>query len=108
VPLRREAWQVNIARRHPTREACRDDFIESLNDKLHDVCLNTNQFLSVADAKRKIEAWRTDTAIADRIALWETGTRLSIWMGQRTRRLRCGFPAMIGPKSGSISVNLGL
>ena len=35
-------------------------FIESFNGRLRDECLNINQFLSIADAKAKIEAWRVD------------------------------------------------
>ena len=35
-------------------------FIESFNGKLRDECLNANQFLSIADARSKIEAWRMD------------------------------------------------
>jgi putative transposase len=35
-------------------------FIESFNGKLRDECLNANQFLSIEDARRKIEAWRID------------------------------------------------
>ena len=35
-------------------------FIESFNGKLRDECLNANQFLSLEDARRKIEAWRVD------------------------------------------------
>jgi putative transposase len=35
-------------------------FVESFNGKLRDECLNANQFLSIEDAKRKIEAWRVD------------------------------------------------
>jgi len=35
-------------------------FIESFNGKLRDECLNANQFLSLADARSKIEAWRAD------------------------------------------------
>jgi putative transposase len=35
-------------------------FIESFNGKLRDECLNANQFLSIDDAKCKIESWRTD------------------------------------------------
>jgi putative transposase len=35
-------------------------FVESFNGKLRDECLNTNQFLSLEDAKCKIEAWRID------------------------------------------------
>ena len=35
-------------------------FIESFNGRLPDECLNANQFLSIDDARSKIEAWRTD------------------------------------------------
>jgi len=35
-------------------------YIESFNGRLRDECLNVNQFLSLADAKQKIEAWRQD------------------------------------------------
>ena len=35
-------------------------FIESFNGSFRDECLNTNWFLSMEDAKEKIEAWRKD------------------------------------------------
>ena len=35
-------------------------FIESFNGKLRDECLNANRFLSIEDARSKIEAWRAD------------------------------------------------
>lgn len=35
-------------------------FVESFNGRLRDECLNTHWFLSLDDAKTKIEAWRTD------------------------------------------------
>jgi putative transposase len=35
-------------------------FIESFNGSLRDECLNTHWFLSLADAREKIESWRTD------------------------------------------------
>ena len=35
-------------------------FIESFNGKLRDESLNANQFLSIDDARSKIEAWRMD------------------------------------------------
>ena len=38
----------------PTQNA----YIESFNGKFRDECLNTNYFLSLADARAKIEAWR--------------------------------------------------
>ena len=34
--------------------------IESFNGRLRDECLNVNQFLSIDDARAKIEAWRID------------------------------------------------
>jgi len=40
----------------PTQNA----FIESFNAKFRDECLNTNWFLSLDDARDKIEKWRHD------------------------------------------------
>ena len=40
----------------PTENA----FIESFNGRLRDECLNVHQFLSIDDARTKIEAWRLD------------------------------------------------
>lgn len=34
--------------------------IESFNGRLRDECLNVHQFLSIADARRRLEAWRRD------------------------------------------------
>jgi putative transposase len=34
--------------------------IESFNGRLRDECLNVHQFVSLADPKSKIEAWRID------------------------------------------------
>lgn len=35
-------------------------FIESFNGSFRDECLNVNWFLSIEDARDKIEAWRQD------------------------------------------------
>lgn len=35
-------------------------FIESFNGRLREECLNANWFVTLADARRKIEAWRCD------------------------------------------------
>lgn len=35
-------------------------FIESFNGRLREECLNANWFLTLADARRKIESWRRD------------------------------------------------
>ena len=35
-------------------------FVESLNGKLRDECLNENWFTSLAEAREKIEAWRRE------------------------------------------------
>jgi len=40
----------------PTDNSC----IESFNGKLRDECLNVHQFVDLADARRRIEAWRID------------------------------------------------
>ena len=37
-----------------------NSFIESFNGKFRSECLNTHWFLSLADARAKIEAWRRD------------------------------------------------
>ncbi|QHD69752.1 transposase [Sphingobium yanoikuyae] len=34
--------------------------MSSFNDRLRDECLNKHWFLSLDDARSKIEAWRTD------------------------------------------------
>ena len=36
------------------------DYLESFNGKFRDECLNENWFLSLADARERIEAWRVD------------------------------------------------
>jgi len=41
-------------------------FVESFNGRLRDECLNAHRFLSLADAKAKIEAWRRHTTRAVR------------------------------------------
>jgi len=35
-------------------------FIESFNGSFRDECLNTNWFMSLDDARKKIETWRQD------------------------------------------------
>jgi putative transposase len=35
-------------------------FVESFNSKLRDECLNEHVFLTLAEARRTIEAWRLD------------------------------------------------
>ena len=35
-------------------------FIEFINGRLRDECLNVNEFDSIEDAKQKIEVWRQD------------------------------------------------
>jgi putative transposase len=35
-------------------------FVESFNGRLRDECLNANWFLTAADARRKIQAWKED------------------------------------------------
>jgi len=40
----------------PTENA----FIESFNGRLRDECLNVNEFVSIEDARQRIEIWRQD------------------------------------------------
>ena len=40
----------------PTENA----YIETFNGRLRDECLNAHVFISLADAREKIEAWRVD------------------------------------------------
>jgi Integrase core domain len=47
-----EPYSILWARVHNTENS----FIESFNGKLRDECLNANQFLSIDDARSKIEA----------------------------------------------------
>ena len=58
-----EAWAfergVKLDFTHPGKPM-ENGHIESFNGRLRDECLNVNQFLSLADAKQKIEAWRQD------------------------------------------------
>jgi putative transposase len=55
------AWQrgIQLDFIHPGRPI-ENAYIESFNGKLRDECLNTHQFLSIADAQTKIETWRRD------------------------------------------------
>ena len=41
---------------NPTQNA----FVEGFNGNLRDECLNVHQFLSIEDARSRIEAWRVD------------------------------------------------
>ena len=37
-----------------------NSFIESFNGRLRDECLNANEFMSIDDARDRIETWRQD------------------------------------------------
>lgn len=54
--LRREGWRANSRPGKPTD----NPFIESFNGSFRDECLNTHWFLSLEDARQKIESWRVD------------------------------------------------
>jgi putative transposase len=53
----RRGVQLDFIRPGKPVENC---FIESFNGRLRDECLNVHQFLSLDDARRKIEVWRHD------------------------------------------------
>ncbi len=58
-----EAWAwkkgIKLDFIHPGKPM-ENGYIESFNGRLRDECLNVHQFLSLDDAKAKIEAWRKD------------------------------------------------
>jgi len=54
--LQRGIRLVHIQPGKPTQNS----FIESFNGRFRDECLNANWFENLADARRKIEAWRED------------------------------------------------
>ena len=45
---------------HRAGQAHRERLVESFNGKFRDECLNENWFLTLADARQKIEHWRQD------------------------------------------------
>ena len=45
---------------HPPGKPVQNGYIESFNGTLRDECLNLHWFISLADARRTIEAWRAD------------------------------------------------
>lgn len=58
-----EAWVwergVKLDFTHPGKPT-ENGHIESFNGRLRDECLNVNQFLSLADAKHKLDTWQWD------------------------------------------------
>ena len=44
---------------HPGKST-ENGHIESFNGRLRDECLNVNQFMSLEDAQKQINAWRED------------------------------------------------
>ena len=66
-------------------------FIESFNGKLRDECLNANQFLSIEDARSKIEAWRTDYNHHRPHSALSNRSPAEYLDGATTGRLRCVF-----------------
>ena len=54
--LERKVRQEFIEPGKPTQNA----FIESFNGRLREECLNRSWFTNLADARRQLEAWRTD------------------------------------------------
>ena len=54
-----EGWKIRLTYIQPGKPA-QNSFIESFNGRFRDECLNANWFENLADARRKIEAWRVD------------------------------------------------
>jgi transposase InsO family protein len=69
-------------------------FVESFNGRLRDECLNTHCFLSLAEARTKIEAWRRDynesrphTSLG-----WLTPVEYAAASGRPSGRMNAGYP----------------
>ncbi len=54
-----EGHKIRLIYIQPGKPA-QNSFIESFNGRFRDECLNANWFENLADARRKIEAWRVD------------------------------------------------
>jgi putative transposase len=66
--------------------------IESFNGRLRDECLNANQFLSIEDARSKIETWRTDyNTVRPHSSLGQLTPNEYIAKGQQPRTMKAGF-----------------
>jgi len=52
-------WGVKLDFTHPGKPM-ENGHIESFNGRLRDECLNVHQFLSLDDARDKLDAWRMD------------------------------------------------
>jgi transposase InsO family protein len=73
----------------------RNAFIESFNSKLRDECLNEHVFLSLAEARRTIEAWRYNHLRPHGSLGALTPNAFAMLKGQETQPPREGE---IGPK----------
>ena len=64
-------------------------YAESFNGKFRDECLNENWFVTLADARSRIEAWRLDYNQARRTPGWTTSRRWSLLcVTNRLQRMR--------------------
>lgn len=73
-------------------------FVESFNGKFRDECLNLHWFLSLADARRRIEAWRLDfNHVRPHSTLGDEPPALVA----REVRLRPATPASAAPRLGA-------
>ena len=54
------AAQTDLRNESPPCIMPDNTYVESFNGRLRDECLNAHWFLSLADARTKIEAWRRD------------------------------------------------
>jgi putative transposase len=81
-------------------------FIEAFNRKLRDECLNAHQFLSIEDARSKVEAWRVDYNLHRPHSSLGQLTPLRVLETVRNRGQRSrNFLAENGPKPGPRPVN---
>jgi putative transposase len=83
-----------------------NSFVESFNGKLRDECLNANQFLSIEDARSKIEAWRMDyNHLRPHSSLGQKQPGGALGKGNDRDDCAAFFPEINGTKTGPISLS---
>jgi len=80
--------------------------IESFNERFREECLNESWFLSLDDAKEKVEEWSSITIGRGRMDLWETCHQLNLLEYKWQNKMK-SLP-IVGPKAGFTSIPVTL
>jgi putative transposase len=72
-------------------------FVKSFNSRLRDEYLNAHWFLSLVDARAKIEAWRRDYTESHPYTAWLADAgRICCFRGKDRRRINAGTHLQVG------------